>query len=100
MENIKWVAGIILGVITIITTWVLAHRNAHRNIYDKLDRKADKDFVEKEMKKFSESINTRLEAYRHESDTVNELLLNSMEQQGKLIQSMDGKLNILIQKMK
>lgn len=100
METLKWIAGIALGVGTLVTTWVLAHRNTHKDIYNKIDMKANKDYVDTEIKKITENLNVRLDSHVHESNAVNELLLNAMDKQGDLIKSMDGKLNILIQKMK
>lgn len=107
-ETGKWIAGIILSIAALISTWVLArnkgHKDTHKDFYNKLEQleksKADKEFVKDELEKINGNINNRLEAHVHESQAVNELLLNAMDKQGDLIKSMDGKLNILIQKIK
>lgn len=101
MEALKeWIAGLI-SFLALVTTWILyknsRHKSTHKDIYDKLDKKADADFVKEELKKMNDHLNERLDSHTEESKAIHELILEQVQQQNKLFTSMDDKLNILIQ---
>jgi hypothetical protein len=101
VEHWKWLIGLIVVITGMIAGWIAGSKNrnnnTHKDIYEKLSKKADIDFVNQEINKITDNLNTRLESHVHESQAVNELLLRAIDSQKDMMSSMDGKLNILIE---
>lgn len=98
MEKItEWIAGSIIGIMGLITTWILAkrsgHKATHKDIYDKLDdlakNKADKD----EIKRIAVDTNNQLVNHMNENTKQFETIM-------QFVQSIDENFKILIQRLK
>ena|SRR4030067_2515754 len=106
-ESWKWVTGIIISLLAIITTWTLAsrknHKDTHKDFYNKLDdlekSKANKDFVREELKKLTENVNSKIEEHVRESVTTSQMMVELILTQKSLITSIDENVKIVLSNM-
>jgi hypothetical protein len=87
---VQWVVGIVLAIITVTMTDRYAiRRDANKEIQNQLSSKASKDYVDQQDN-----------SMRIYVDKQDENTKDAIKSQTELIKSIDGKLNILIDRDK
>jgi cobalamin biosynthesis protein CbiD len=101
MEEIwKLLGGWLMACLTLaslVTAWVLHKKNknsiTHKDIYEKMNKKADKYYVDSEIKKINENINDRIGVYMRETESTYQSMIYLFNEQGKRVDSVEKKID-------
>ena len=102
-ETYKWIAGICISLLGLLTTMTIAnknrHKSTHKDLYDKLDGLEKNKASKKDLIALGENIDEKVKSHITESASTSLMLLRVQEAQTDLIRSIDDKMNILLKRL-